>query len=213
MKNYRLYLIRHGITQGNLDGIYMGCKTDLPLCEEGKQRLLTLKSQFEYPVVKTLFSSPMHRALETADLLFPEAENKIILDDLRETNFGEFEGRKISELLQDNAFQLWLDPTQKYIPNGGEHPQEFHARCQGVLLKIFEYMMTAGIDTAACITHGGVIMSMMAQRALPQRTPEQWMADSGCGYLLQCSVQMWMRDQYAEATDIIPFGYLENPSA
>ena len=28
MKNYRLYLVRHGVTQGNLDGIYMGSGTD-----------------------------------------------------------------------------------------------------------------------------------------------------------------------------------------
>ena len=27
MKNYRLYLVRHGVTQGNLDGIYMGSGT------------------------------------------------------------------------------------------------------------------------------------------------------------------------------------------
>lgn len=30
MKNYRLYLVRHGVTQGNLDGIYMGSGTDQP---------------------------------------------------------------------------------------------------------------------------------------------------------------------------------------
>lgn len=35
MKNYRLYLVRHGVTQGNLDGIYMGSGTDQPLCAQG----------------------------------------------------------------------------------------------------------------------------------------------------------------------------------
>ena len=42
MKNYRLTLIRHGITQGNLDGIYMGSGTDQPLCEEGRRGLREL---------------------------------------------------------------------------------------------------------------------------------------------------------------------------
>ena len=30
MKNYTIYLIRHGITEGNLEGKYIGL-TDLPL--------------------------------------------------------------------------------------------------------------------------------------------------------------------------------------
>ena len=38
MKNYRLYLIRHGITSGNLEGKYIGT-TDLPLCEEGEDAI------------------------------------------------------------------------------------------------------------------------------------------------------------------------------
>ena len=39
MKNYRLYLVRHGITQGNLDGIYTGSGTDEPLCAQGVQQV------------------------------------------------------------------------------------------------------------------------------------------------------------------------------
>ena len=35
------------------------------------------------------------------------------------------------------------------------------------------------------------------------------MADSGCGYLLQCSPELWMRDGIVEVSDIIPFGYLD----
>ena len=41
MKNYRLYLIRHGITSGNLEGKYIGT-TDLPLCEEGEDAISSL---------------------------------------------------------------------------------------------------------------------------------------------------------------------------
>ena len=55
----------------------------------------------------------------------------------------------------------------------------------------------------------GVIMSMLAQRGMPRRAPELWMADSGCGYLLQCSPELWMRDGIVEVSDIIPFGYLD----
>ena len=39
MKNYTLYLIRHGITRANLEGLYAGGGTDLPLCDEGRAQL------------------------------------------------------------------------------------------------------------------------------------------------------------------------------
>ena len=110
MKNYRLTLIRHGITQGNLDGVYLGSGTDEPLCEEGRQQLRALQAQFVYPQPATVFASPLARALETADILFPEAKNKIILQDLRENGFGVFEGRKIRELVADADFKKWMDP-------------------------------------------------------------------------------------------------------
>ena len=51
MKNYRLYLIRHGITQGNLEGKYIGT-TDLPLCEEGESAISSLAALEVYPKVQ-----------------------------------------------------------------------------------------------------------------------------------------------------------------
>ena len=84
------------------------------------------------------------------------------------------------------------------MPEGGEAPAQFHARCAGVLRQILEYMMKAGVEEAACVTHGGVIMSMLAQRGIPKYPPEHWMADAGCGYLVQASPELLMRDGIVE---------------
>ncbi len=208
VKNYTLYLVRHGITRANLDGIYAGGGTDFPLCSEGKEDLQSLRRQFSYPDVGTVFVSPLQRATQTADILFPDAK-KLVIENLRENHFGEFEGRSMAELKTDPNFQKWLDPQQKYQPKGAEDNQQFHHRCAETLMKMFEYMMKADISEAACVTHGGVIMSMLAQKALPTRPPEQWITDPGCGYQLQTSVAMWMRDNLAEAVRIVPFGYME----
>ena len=63
MKNYRLYLVRHGVTQwATLDGIYMGSGTDQPLCAQGAAQLRALAARFPYPKAETVFSSPMRRA-------------------------------------------------------------------------------------------------------------------------------------------------------
>lgn len=209
MKTYKLHLIRHGLTQGNIDGLYVGSGTDLPLCEAGRAQLIDLTQRFTYPNVDVVFSSPLSRAVETSNILFPNAAHKYSVDALREAGFGKFEGKPIQSLVQDPDFVRWMDPTSGYTPEGAEPTTEFHKRCADALLKMFEYMIKSQITEAACVTHGGVIMSMLSQRALPSRKPEQWMADPGCGYTVRSDIELWMRDSLVEAIDIVPMGYLD----
>ena len=208
MKYYKLHLIRHGLTEGNLQGLYIGSGSDLPLCAEGRAQLKTLKKDFDYPQVPLVFTSPMKRATETAEILFPGVR-QIELDDLREMAFGKFEGKPLQQLVKDPEFAQWMDPTSRTVPAGAEDRQMFFNRTSSMLMKMFEYMLRTHTEEAACVTHGGVIMSMLSQRAVPTRHPEQWMADPGCGYTVQTDVQLWMRDRLVEAIDIVPFGYAD----
>lgn len=207
MKTYRLHLLRHGLTAGNLDGRYIG-STDLPLCPEGQAQLLSLKQAFTYPPVQMVFSSPLMRAKQTAGLLYPGIKLYEI-QDLREASFGEFENKKAEELVNDPAFRRWMDPQDDYQPAGGEHANVFSARTRGALLKLLEFMMKADVAEAAAITHGGVIMSMLAQLALPQRQAPLWACDPGCGWTVRCTPSMLMRDELVEAIAIAPAGYGE----
>lgn len=209
MKYYKLHLIRHGLTRGNLEGRYIGSGSDLPLCEEGRAQLTALRDQFPYPQVPLVFSSPLQRATETASLLFPDAR-LIELEDLREMAFGKFEGRTLQELTRDAEFAAWIDPTSRTVPQGAEDRQAFFDRTASMLMKMFEYMLRTHTEEAACVTHGGVIMNMLAAHALPQRKPEEWMTDPGAGYSVRLDAEMWMRDHLAEAYDVVPHGYLDD---
>lgn len=208
MKYYKLHLIRHGLTEGNLQGLYIGSGSDLPLCAEGRAQLKTLKKDFDYPQVPLVFTSPLRRATETAELLFPGVR-QIELEDLREMAFGKFEGRAVRELVSDPEFAQWMDPTSRTNPDGAEDRKAFYDRTNVMLMKLFEYQLRTHTEEAACITHGGVIMNMMANHVLPQHKPEEWMTDPGCGYSLRLDAEMWMRDHIAEAFDIVPYGYLD----
>ncbi len=209
MKTFSLHLIRHGLTQANLDGIYVGGGMDVPVCEEGVAQLKSLAAQYEYPNVGMVFSSPMQRALQTADILYPQVQKRLVIEGLRECLFGQFEGQSAQVLMQDESFRMWLDPKSGYTPNGGESGEEFAKRTAKTLIEIMRYMASQDITQAACITHGGVIMSMLAQRAFPQKPPAMWMAHNGCGYTLKASAAMLMRDEMVEAVNILPHGYLE----
>ena len=212
MLYFKLHLIRHGLTQGNLDGRYIGSGTDLPLCEEGRAQLAQLKARFAYPAAEVVFTSPLLRATQTAELLYPGVRT-LPLQDLREMAFGVFENRPITELAADPAFAAWMDPASQTVPEWAESREAFARRTDGMLMKLFEFMIKSQIHEAACVTHGGVILNMMARHVLPQRRPEDWMTDPGCGYSLRLDTAMWMRDHLAEAYDVVPLGYLDEEPA
>ena len=100
-------------------------------------------------------------------------------------NFGKFENRLITELVKDPEFAQWMDPTSRTNPDGAEDRKAFYDRTNVMLMKLFEYQLRTHTEEAACITHGGVIMNMMANHVLPQHKPEEWMTDPGCGYSLR----------------------------
>lgn len=59
MKTYKIHLIRHGQTEANAKGLYIGM-TDLPLSPEGLAELLTLKREYTYPA-PLVFHQPLTR--------------------------------------------------------------------------------------------------------------------------------------------------------
>ncbi|MEG1932090.1 MAG: histidine phosphatase family protein, partial [Pygmaiobacter sp.] len=117
MKSYKLHLIRHGLTRANLEGIYVGSGSDLPLCPEGIAQLEELRRTYTYPKVELVLTSPLLRAQETASILFPGVR-QIGIGDPREINLGSFEGKSAAELQNDPAFHDWLDPTKQTTPPG-----------------------------------------------------------------------------------------------
>lgn len=209
MKTFKLHLIRHGLTQGNIDGVYVGGGLDMPLCAQGEEDLRTMTKRYTYPQVGTVFSSPMLRALQTAEILFPYVQNKLVLEDLRENVFGEFEGKKVADLMEDERFTQWLDPKSGFVPKGGESGQQFSQRTIRAVLNMIKHMMDNNIPEAACVTHGGVIMSILGQMALPRKKPAEWLADNGAGFTVQTSAALLMRDGLVEAVAIVPEGYLD----
>lgn len=207
MKTFTLHLIRHGLTQGNIDHVFVGGGTDLPLSEAGAAQIREMAASYSYPNVGVLFSSPMLRALQTADILYPLLQNRVIVEDLRENCMGVFEGRNLSEMHEDPNFTLWLDPASGFAPEGGESGRQFAERIDRGFLSMFTHMMDSSVGEAACVTHGGVIMSLLGRWALPKKPPFAWMCDNGGGYTVRSSAALLMRDRLVEAAGSVPAGY------
>ena len=74
------------------------------------------------PQVDTVFSSPMLRAVETANILFPNAAHTFTVHDLREAGFGKFENKPVKELVHDEDFKKWITPGSGFVPEGLSPP-------------------------------------------------------------------------------------------
>lgn len=71
MITYKLHLIRHGQTEGNQKGLFVG-RTDMPVSEEGFDELSRLRDTYEYPRVGAVYTSPLRRCIQTAGVPLSE---------------------------------------------------------------------------------------------------------------------------------------------
>ena len=121
----RIWLIRHGMTAGNLEQRYVGT-TDEPLCEKGRQQILDKRWAHQF---EDIYVSPMRRCWETAEILFPTV-HQIVVENFRERSFGEFEYRNYRELNGNPDYQAWIDSGGTIGFPGGENLKEFCDRIQ-----------------------------------------------------------------------------------
>ncbi len=201
MKSYKIHLIRHGRTQANEEGLYIG-RTDLPLSPGGLNDLLRLKESGGYPGAARFFSSPLTRCRQTLEVLYPGCRQEVV-EGLAECDFGRWEGKSAAALQQDASFRDWIAGQQTEIP-GGEDAAAFQKRVTGAFEELVQLLMRSGDTEAVVCTHGGVIMMLMAAYALPRAPMHEWAADDGCGFTLRITPSLWMREPVAEAEAVIP---------
>lgn len=205
MKCYYVYLIRHGMTEANLKGQYAGF-LDVEVCEEGKKKLELLKKNYEYPEVQEYYSSPLTRCIQTANIIYPNKEI-IINENLKEQNFGDWEGKTTKELSGDINFKKWLENSCENSTPNGESLEEFRTRLFTGFEEIINSLITRKVMSACIFTHGGVIMNLMSKYCINNnKNILDFMVDNGCGYKLKITPSFWMRDKVLEIIDKMPLG-------
>lgn len=182
MQSYIIHLVRHGITEANINGKFAG-SGDLPLCDEGRAKLKELMANYKYPCSQEYYSSPMKRCVETCGIIYPDVDLKII-DGFKEC-----------------VFKNAVDYETK-----AESWEEIQKRVLGTFEMTVESMMKRGATSATICTHGGVIMTLLYCYGLPRAEFLDWMVNNGCGYSVRITPSIWMRDKIFEVYDRIPQG-------
>ncbi len=208
MKSYQINFIRHGQTEANVQGAYIGV-TDVHLSLKGHEQLMKIYNEQGYPRTEMLISSPLSRCLETCSAIFP-SQNVTINGAFSECNFGDWEGKTAAQLAGNPKFAEWLSNSEKTPPPNGESGADFTRRvCLG-FERLVNSMMSSGIRSATIVTHGGVIMTLLAVYGLPQAHSYDWRMDCGYGYATRVTPSLWMRDKVIEVYNTVPYPPEEN---
>ncbi|MDR3596759.1 histidine phosphatase family protein [Clostridium sp.] len=153
-------LIRHGETEWNTLGKFQGC-TDINLSKEGgKQAKLLkdrLKGEFDY-----IYTSPLSRAFETAKIITQNTNKEVVIaPEIREINFGEWEGLTVHEIREKypEIFNSWTtDKKESYICGGDS---SIHNAVNRATKCVLDMVTKHKGKKIAIVAHGGIIKAAL----------------------------------------------------
>ena len=209
MKSYTIHLIRNALTDENLEGRYIG-HTNVEISDDGKKQLAAMKEELIYPPVDAVFTSPLKRCTQTAEILYPD-NKAIVIDGFIEYNFGEFENKTAEQLEKYEEFPRWLAGEKGVKPPYGESNEDFAKRVCETFEKVAEGLMKTGTLNTAIITHGGVIMTILAAYGIPEYPMHEWITPSGCGFTVKLNPSLWSRAKKFEVFSEFPYEREELP--
>lgn len=163
MKIKTIYVIRHGETDWNKNQKFQG-QTDIKLNETGREQALALRPVINSLQIESVYSSPLSRALETAQLATQDLKLSIHQDDrLREVNIGEAEGLthpEINEKFGEEILLKWRSYDERLLDfrfPQGESKRQVMCRIRQVFLDIAQNSNRTSI---AVFAHGMVMRAM-----------------------------------------------------
>ncbi len=152
-----IYLVRHGLTDWNIEGKIQG-HTDIPLNTEGKNQAQELAKELRQIKFDKVYSSDLLRAKQTAEII--SLEHKLEVETsmaLRERNYGPYEGHQHDILEEIDRIMDKLEEKEKYsyrhhpgMESDGEIASRFLIYLKGIIVE------NPG-KKILIVSHGGVI--------------------------------------------------------
>ncbi|WP_300381028.1 histidine phosphatase family protein [Clostridium sp.] len=137
----KLYLTRHGETEWNDRGVMQGWQ-DSPLTELGKKQGIWLGERMKDLKIDVIYSSPIGRAYNTAELIRGNRDIEIKANDgLKEMKIGLWEGLSQDEIMainEENYYNFWNVPSKYIKAEGAESFKEVVDRSFKAISQIVE---------------------------------------------------------------------------
>lgn len=148
-----IYLIRHAEALGNVERRFQG-HFDGKISENGKKQLKYLQKRFKKVHLDAVYSSPLSRAVDTADTVNHYSELPVILDyGLMEICGGAFEGMKYDDIPErfPEQWEQWTEEPSEFVAPGGESMRMVFERMKYTMDKIVHGNMG---HVVAVVSHG-----------------------------------------------------------
>jgi len=156
-----LLLIRHGENEYVQKGRLAGRLPGVHLNENGRRQAQELAEKLAEAPICTIYSSPLERAVETAQPLAEQLKIEIILrEGLLETDYGEWQGKTLKGLKRRKLWQPIQNlPSQVRFPGG-----ESFAECQDRVCRELQSICAGheAKDVVACVFHADPIKLAVA---------------------------------------------------
>jgi len=146
-----LWLLRHGATEWALNGRHTG-STDLPLLAEGEAEARALAPLLSRQQFAAVYTSPLQRARQTCELAGLGGQ-AVIETDLREWDYGRYEGITTSEIRQTvPGWTVFTHPCPD-----GERLEQVQQRCEGLITRLAKQHPG---EKVALFAHGHILRSL-----------------------------------------------------
>ncbi len=193
----KMLLLRHGMTKGNLEHRYVG-STDEELLEEGRRelslrakalrrekRLWESEEAGGMKEPEKIYVSPMLRCRQSGEILFPQSR-QIVIPELRECDFGEFEYLNYQDLDGNIDFQKFIDSGGEAGFPKGEDLASFQRRCINGFWQVMDQRQKEDKEELLVLmVHGGTIMSLLDRYSDPHKSYYDWQVKNGGGFLAE----------------------------
>jgi broad specificity phosphatase PhoE len=182
----QLILVRHGETLHNVAGIAQGWN-DSALSERGAEQARRLAERIVPMQPTALYSSPLGRALSTAEAIASATGLEVqTLDDLREMGYGNWEGKSFLDVRREDEaiYQRWIADSSCPCPNGESH-DDVRRRLARALARIDS-------ERPVLVTHGTAIrVAATALLDLPVMASRHFAQDNAA-----INIFVWRQDRW-----------------
>ena len=152
------HLLRHGehVLRGR---VLAGRTPGVGLSARGRAEIAAVANRLAVEQIAALYSSPLQRARETAEILADRLDLPIeICQDVLELDFGEWTGLTFDAVRADERWRLWSTCRSIATVPGGESMRQVQERAVKALFELHHTHLDA---TLVVVSHGDVIRAAL----------------------------------------------------
>ncbi len=211
MTSKKIYLVRHGQTDFNLQGIVQGSGVDSSLNDTGRAQALAFHQAYGHIKFDKVYTSKLRRTVESVQRFMDAGIPQEAHTGLNEISWGTKEGQKITpeedEYYHGMLSQWQQGNTSKRI-EGGESPEEVASRQRPVM----QHILSRKEESAVLVCMHGRAMRILLCQLLhyPLQNMDLFEHENLCLYLLKFTGTMFRIEKHNDTRHLEPLREIAN---